>query len=268
MLTDYHLHTTFSLDATQTPDELCKAALSGGVTHIAITDHVDITPNASVSGTVYDIVDPEAYIRTINELRERYPQLSIPRGMELGYAPECWPEAMQRYQQVKPDFVLGSLHLVNKVDPYEPRYFEHRTQREAYIAYLDFLLEAIPRLAQVAQVLAHLDYVSKFAPYPDPELRYEDYPKEIDAVLEAVIRSGMALEINTSGYRSRPATLPGPSVLKRYYLMGGRRITFGSDGHHTQFVGYEMLRAQKMARDIGFPRHSIWIRGQERQFHL
>ena len=34
MLTDYHLHTTFSLDATQTPDELCKAALSGGVTTV------------------------------------------------------------------------------------------------------------------------------------------------------------------------------------------------------------------------------------------
>ena len=153
MLTDYHLHTTFSLDATQTPDELCKAALSGGVTHIAITDHVDICPNAS--GDVYDIQDPQAYIQAIDEMRERYPQLSIQRGMELGYVPEYWPEAMRRYQQVKPDFVLGSLHLVNKVDPYEPRYFERRTQREAYAAYLDFLLEAIPRLAQVAQVLAN-----------------------------------------------------------------------------------------------------------------
>lgn len=266
MLTDYHLHTTFSKDGKQSPDELCRAALSKGVTHIAITDHVDIYPDPV--GEIYDITDPAAYISTIDTLKERYPQLSIQRGLEIGYVPECWDQALARYRQVQPDFVLGSLHLVDKVDPYEAKYFENRTQRAAYSAYLDFLLQAIPHLAAISHVLAHLDYVSKFAPFSDPELRYEDYPTQVDAVLDAVIKSGMALEINTSGYRRRSAPLPGPSILRRYYLKGGRRITFGSDGHEAPYVGYEMEKAQKLARDIGFTRHSIWIHGQERQFHL
>lgn len=266
MLTDYHLHTTFSMDATQTPDELCKQALSLGITHLAITDHVDIGPSST--GVVFDIADPKEYVRVIDDLRKRYPHLSIQRGMELGYVPEYWEEAHRRYRQIQPDFVLGSLHFVNRVDPYEQQYCQERTRQEAYSLYLETLLTAIPKLSQLAHVLAHLDYVSKFAPYPDPELRYEEFPELIDAVLQAVIDSGMALEINTSGYRTRPAPLPGPSVLRRYYMLGGRRITFGSDGHHTQYVGYALERAQKMAREIGFTRHSLWIQGKERQFHL
>jgi len=266
MLTDYHLHTTFSADGKQSPDALCRSALAKGITHLAITDHVDICPNAA--GVSYDINDPAAYTAAIDELRESYPQLCIQRGMELGYVPGYWNQAMERIRQVQPEFVLGSLHLVNKVDPYEACYFEKRTQREAYIAYLDFLLEAIPKLGQVAQVAAHIDYVSKYAPYPDRELRYEDYSQQLNLILEAVIKSGMALEINTSGYVRSSSPLPNASILKRYYLMGGRRITFGSDAHKSEFVGYELMRAQRLARDIGFPRHSIWIHGQEHQFHL
>ena len=107
MLTDYHLHTTFSNDGRQTPDVLCRAALSRGISHLAITDHVDICPNAS--GVSYDITDPHAYIDTIDHLQETYPQLSIQRGMELGYVPGYWPQALERIRQVKPDFVLKSV---------------------------------------------------------------------------------------------------------------------------------------------------------------
>lgn len=266
MLTDYHLHTTFSNDGKQTPDELCRTALEKGLTYIAITDHMDLIPNSR--GVLYNIKDPEAYIRTIDRLRSEYPRLTIQRGMELGYVPGYGEEAARWIERIKPDFVLGSLHLIDGIDPYEPVYYEHRTRTEAYKYYIECLIEAIPRLAKYCQVLAHLDYCSKFSPFPDPELRYNEFPETMDECLKALIESGMALEINTSGYRRRPATLPGPSILRRYYMLGGRRICFGSDGHQIEFDAFEMERAQQMARDIGFTQHSVWINGKERMFHL
>ena len=266
MLTDYHLHTTFSLDGHQTPEELCRRAEALGVRYLAITDHVDVRPTRD--NRIFDILDPVAYRKGIDRLKEDFPRLSIQRGMEMGYIPEWWSEILTRIQTVQPQFVLGSLHFVGLYDPYDDEYWEHRTRKQGYDDYLHLLNTAVDSLSKVAQALAHFDYCSKFVKFPDPELRYEDHADLVDPILQKLIRADMALEINTSGYKSRPAPLPGPSILARYYKLGGRKIVFGSDGHYTEFVAYEMERAHRLARDIGFTRHSVWIDGQERQFSL
>ena len=42
MLVDYHLHSNFSFDGTQSLRELCEAAVSRGLSEIAVTEHMDI----------------------------------------------------------------------------------------------------------------------------------------------------------------------------------------------------------------------------------
>ena len=77
---DQHLHTHCSHDSGESVDAICLAARARGLSGVAITDHADL------SG-----VDPaktsERIARSVleaTEARERYPDLSIARGVEIG----------------------------------------------------------------------------------------------------------------------------------------------------------------------------------------
>ena len=264
MRTDYHLHTSpFSPDATQTIDELCTQAEAWGLSHIAITDHVDLPSHTFGSDLPFDILDTEAYKASIARAQAAHPSITILRGVELGYNPGFWDETLRRHGQLEPEFVIGSLHLVDGIDPYLPEYYEDKTRQQAYGLYLERLLSALSPMSTVCHVLGHLDYVTKFAPYDDPEMRLQDYPDLLDAILAQCIHLGLGLEINTSGYR-RPGCetpLPGLSILRRYRELGGELLTLGSDAHHAKDVGYRLDDAAALAQEAGFNHYTVFSTG-------
>jgi histidinol-phosphatase (PHP family) len=74
----------------------------------------------------------------------------------------------------------------------------------------------------------------------------------VQPVLDRIAKAGMALEINTSGWR-RPVgeAYPSPLILS---LAREREIplTFGSDAHAPDEVGYEFAKAVQLAREVGY----------------
>jgi histidinol-phosphatase (PHP family) len=69
----------------------------------------------------------------------------------------------------------------------------------------------------------------------------------------------MAMEINTSGWRREVAeAYPSPLILS---LARERDIpiTFGSDSHQPNEVGYAFDRAVQLAREVGYT-HSLQFR--------
>lgn len=260
MLMDYHLHTTFSLDGEQTLEELCRTAEARGVTHMAVTDHVD----GMMGDDLFDITDRAAYRAAIDRAREEHPGLVIHRSMELGYSPEFRDTIFRRIEEVEPDYLLGSLHMVNGVDPYMPRYFEGRTRDEAYRPYVETIEEALDFLLPIVDTIAHLDYVSKFSPHS--RLRYEEYPDIFDRILTKIIDAGKALELNTSGYRRRPEGLPGDDILTRYRQLGGEKIALGSDAHRVGDVTTHYRKAAASLRKAGFDRVCLYAGGGNWEF--
>ena len=116
--------------------------------------------------------------------------------------------------------------------------------------YLDYY-----RLVQKAaasglfDVAAHLDLPKKFGDLPvDAEVVAE----AADAALRAVRAAGMAIEINTSGWR-RPASeaYPAPDLLARAAELG-IPLTFGSDAHRPSEVACDFARAVELARAAGY----------------
>lgn len=231
-LMDYHIHTTFSPDGHQTVMEACARAVELGLKEIAITDHIDgpLYPNEPV----FDIVDPAAYRRAIEEARKAFPQLTVLRGVELAYFEPFWPQALRRLQEIEPDYVLGSFHAARGMDPAEPLYFMGRSRRDAYLAYLDTVEDGLDHLLPHIHTFAHFDYVSKFSPYTC--LEYRDAGAQIDRILRTLAGSGIALEINTSGLRRGIQPLPGYDLAQRYLAMGGVCLAMGSDAHYSEHM--------------------------------
>ena len=74
----------------------------------------------------------------------------------------------------------------------------------------------------------------------------------IDEIFKILISKGKGIEVNLSGIRQFGQSLPGYNQLKRYYDLGGRIITIGTDSHDSQYVGMHVDKAIEMLTEIGF----------------
>lgn len=242
---DYHLHSRWSGDSQEPMDAVCAAAQKAGLTSIAITDHMDEAIE------FFHITDTDGYLADIMRCREKFPALIIARGMELDYHRSTWQTTGKLPEALGLDFALVSCHYVENKDPYYPEYYQGKDKHTAYLTYLQKLITVVEQV-QGPFVLGHLSYISKFAPYDDPVLRYADFPDVLDTLLRAVVDRGLGLEINTSGIKNRAGTLPEVDVLKRYRQLGGEILTVGSDAHSAPWVGYKIPMALEKARAAGF----------------
>ena len=86
-----------------------------------------------------------------------------------------------------------------------------------------------------------------------------DYNAEIEAVLKAIIHSGIALEINTSGlFQQLQSTMPSEDVISTYRHLGGELITIGSDSHYGEHLGRGICAGMELAERCGFRELTIF----------
>ena len=100
-------------------------------------------------------------------------------------------------------------------------------------------------------VLAHIDYIARYAPYDNPEISYGDFREDIDDVLRAVIETGTVLELNTRRLGSRRALKELVPVYQRYRELGGRYVTVGSDAHTADAVACHFHTAEELVDTLG-----------------
>lgn len=269
MISDLHLHTRLSRDATQSPENdvhgYVDTAIQRKLKYIAITEHKDIYtqgPNA----------DLEESARLINEEKSRIHNEKLPvtllHGVELAHAHEKPKEATEVINGHSYDFILGSLHMF--IDKPDFALYEYsKVSEQELVSDFERYLENLYQIAESADFdsFAHCTYPlrycfrnnklldickepSKFVPKNAPG--YED-------IFKKLIERGKALEINTSGIKFDEATLPTCDVMRLYRKLGGEYVTIGSDSHDTIHLGTGVEYAEQMLKEIGFHGVTVFI---------
>ena len=108
--------------------------------------------------------------------------------------------------------------------------------------------------------LAHITYPMRYivGVYHIP-VDIPVYQKKIDEIFRLLIEKEIALELNTSGLRqSLGETLPSRELLQRYYQLGGRLLTIGSDSHNAFDIGKGVREGVALAKEIGFPAYCYY----------
>lgn len=254
MLADSHMHTSFSSDSEAPMEQMVKQAIYLGMDSICFTDHYD-----KDYGTDEFQLDTEAYLSNLTAMQEKYVgQIEIRFGVELGLQIhlQAW---LKRYVNQYPfDFVIGSMHLLNGKDPYYRENFAGKDEKELLRQYFQATAANIDSFHDF-QSLGHLDYLARYLGQEAGEYTYREYAEEIDEVLKKLILYGIALEVNSGGYRSvRSCPNPGEDVLKRYRELGGELITIGADGHTPKQIGYEFSRVQEVLQDCGYRFYTVY----------
>lgn len=239
---DSHIHTAMSFDSEMEANhaiQSMKKSSLGGV----FTEHYDFgypEPNNF-------IFDPEVYFQRYAAHRSGALLLGVEVGMVAGFSSEA--AALTKKQPF--DYVIGSIHVVEGMDIYYPEFYEGRSKLEAYSAYFRAMELCIREYTDI-DALGHIDYIARYAPYENPEIWVEGELKSaIDRVLKAVIEKDWALEFNTRRIRTEKdfaAVLP---IYQRFYELGGRHITVGSDAHSPDAIGWKCREAIFKLRAIG-----------------
>jgi histidinol-phosphatase (PHP family) len=249
---DYHHHSENSVDSTTPMADICHSAIDRGITEIAFTEHVDFIPEERNTG----YFDYERYMRDIEACRQQFgDKLAVLAAAEIDYCPDFEDEIAGWLTGKDFDFVVGSVHYIRgKGNISEPRAIEcfgDRPVEEAYREYFGIVRQSAE--SGLWDSLGHIDLVKRYGTGHYGPLDTEVFADEIDGILSAVIRTGMALEVNASGLRQGPVeTYPGIAILARYRGLGGTKITVGSDSHTAEHTGIGADVAMNLVRTAGF----------------
>ena len=256
-LCDCHTHTWYSFDAHCNVSELCQAAFDKGLFAVAMTEHYDY---AQRGGTEHYTARAQQRVAEVLRAKEQWAgRLEVLCGIELGQ-PHLDPEVSKRFANCGDfDLVIGSLHdLKPGRDIY--RDFAFDTVEQCDAVYRDFFDEARELVQRCdVDVFGHYDYPLRLMDKAGVAPNMERWKDRMLPFLKDLAQSGIALELNTVGLRRWMGRPAGESwILQAFREYGGKRVTIGSDAHHTYHVGAGVKETCAILRENGFDSVTIY----------
>ncbi|MCR5099396.1 MAG: histidinol-phosphatase HisJ family protein [Lachnospiraceae bacterium] len=257
---DTHLHTEFSGDSQAKVGDMIAAGRAKGLSGMTFTDHLDW--NYPKEPGRFDL-DFYGYHDAMNRALTENPDIEIRTGIEIGLQPHLAERHREFLNKVPFDFVIGSIHVVDGMDPYYPEYFEGRNGDEGYGQYFECMKQNIVEFSDF-DTLGHLDYVVRYGlrnlGAVQGAMTFSKHRDVIEEILDFLIKNEKSLEVNTGSFRNN-MTEPNPSyeIIRLYREMGGRLITIGSDAHKPENVADGFEKVVPRLREMGFSSQAVYI---------
>jgi len=253
---DTHMHTAFSHDSNVLLELYAAQAAELGIREIAITDHVDFMPGSPG----YRYFDYNVRRRVFSDAAERWAgKVAIRHGVEITYESRYEDEIGEYLRKHTFDYSIGSVHAVSD-SPYARARIETfvsgKTVAEAVAPYFAEVEAAIR--SGMFDTVGHLDQCKRWLRPWFPPADFATIPASYEPLLVALVDSGTALEVNSSGLRyPEHETYPAAWVVARFHELGGRRVTGGSDAHLPQSFAFGLEEAAEIVAAAGFDRLSL-----------
>lgn len=256
MICDFHTHTKFSEDSTADIDQVIQSAISSEMKYLCITDHHDIDYEDNTF-----LLDPVSYFDTLASFQEKYKgKIHLLIGVEMGLQPHIKSQVADFLHTRPFDFIIGSSHVINGLDPYYPNIWENHSTEEVMRMYFQNILENL-QVHDNFDVYGHIDYAIRYAKDQDTNYSYEKYQDILDEILKTIIFLSKGIEINTGGLRKGlRSTNPCFEIVKKYHELGGSIITVGSDAHIPEDIGADFEKARELLLAAGFQHYNIFIK--------
>jgi len=241
LFSDYHTHPQGHRLQPYTQALLqpwADSARELGLRDIAFTDH-----DRYYAGVNFDEID---------RLREKNPNLKIRAGIELDNDPihsaagRKWIE--QHWNRL--DFVLGSVHFLNRADqmfdsvPAGAEQFEGRDIDAIYTDYFRRIREMAA--TGLVDCLAHLDLVKIHGHRPNAEIA-----AIVGETLDFVGSQDLAVELSTAGWRKPINELYPADRIIELALEKQIPFTTASDAHSHVQLGENFARLARKMTDFG-----------------
>lgn len=270
----YHSHTNFS-DGKNTIEEMVRCAKDIGFTELGISDHLIVhknmqkSPSCKVNPNM--LAEPDVYNTDFKHILQRFQHhceelrqvaksenFKLYIGFEVDFFTyDGWLEELKDFlSQLDYDYLINGNHflfdesgeeIINLTDL--PKLYQDST------CYNDFLNRHFKVMAQAVSsklfnFLAHIDYARKLG---DAICSPDAYWNEKMAVLDALQKNDVGIEISTKGLRKIGDFYPSENVLAQIAKRDIAMVV-SDDAHKPTELGLDFAAAEKMLQKYGVTR--------------
>lgn len=248
LLFDSHMHTPMCHHAVDEPELYAEKALARGLKGIIFTCHSPL-PNQFHHHVRMNPEEFETYLALIERCRKAFEgRLEVRLGLESDYFPGLLDWLKELHQRASFDYILGSVHYQSQ--EYLSAYGT-LSDDEFVAQYFEFLAESAE--CGLFDSLGHADLVKN---HVADTWQFERARPVIEKALDRIAKTGVAMEINTSGVNKRYAEMNPSLEMLKLMKARGIRVVLGSDSHRSRRVGDGFEQALGYLAQAGYD--EIW----------
>ena len=245
MRVDLHNHTYLCNHADGTPEEYIQRAIELGIDIYGFSEHAPMKNFEDGYRLVLDKKD--LYEKTIDELKKKYEdKIEILLGYEVDFIEGDF--ILDEIINSEVDYLIGSVHYLDKWGFDNPEFIVEYKNRDIDEVWIEYF-KAVELMAKSSKfdIVGHLDLIKVFKYLPKKDIR--TIAKD---ALKAIKEANMVIEINSAGYRKPiKEQYPSRELLEMAYEYD-IPITFSSDAHSIEQIGFEYTKATILAKSIGY----------------
>lgn len=260
ILFESHSHTPLCKHADGDPTEYAAVALQRGLAGLIVTCHNPM-PNGFSARVRMREDQFDEYVSLVARTREAWAgRVDVRLGLEADYFEGQEAYLEKQLSSADFHFVLGSVHP--QIDEFRERYWQ-KDLVEVQRIYFRLLAKAAE--TGLFDSIAHPDLIKNFtsrAWFPEAIM------EEINASLDRIAATGVAMELNTSGVNKTISEMnPFPAMLVEMQKRG-IPVTIGADAHQPERVadGYET--ALQLLADCGYSHVSLFLDRKRREIPI
>lgn len=265
---DLHTHTKYSHGAN-TPAEMYASALDRGLTLLGFSEH---SPRPAGFDYTHEYRDqltrhlPD-YAREVQELKAMHKDgpCRVLFGMEMDWLEGQADFVRASCKSYDFDYLLGSVHFIGRWgfdDGNGP--WKEFSQEECEMQYRAYFTawEAMLR-SGLFDIAAHPDLIKIFSVEQfHVWLAKAGSLDLIRGCLTTLRDAGMSMEISSAGLRKACREIYPAAPIMALAAEMNLPVSFASDAHGTDDVGYGFARLASYARTFGFREHTVFVKGR------
>jgi histidinol-phosphatase (PHP family) len=256
---DLHTHHRRCGHAVGDLVDYVRAAVDLGLDALGLSDHAPLlvgTADEPRPGMHMPRSAFAPYLEEAVALQRREQRLEVLVGVEADYVAGTEGAYATLLADPRLDYVLGSVHYFDGLHVYDPARWRGVGDVDAvHLSYHRHVRAAAA--TGLFDVMAHIDAIKGLG---------QRASRAIDDAWDETVRvladTGVAVEINTSGYRKCGEPFPSWNVVERLHA-AGVPLTYGSDAHRPNEVHHAWGSVQAGLRAIGVTELAV-VRGRRR----
>ena len=244
------MHTPLCKHAYGEPEEYAAQGVAMGLKGIIFTCHSPM-PRGFWPSVRMGMDEFDDYVAMVQRATDEYRgRLDVKLGMESDFFPGFEDWIAELHQKADFHYCLGSVHFQGK--DYMERY-ETGDRMAFRRKYFELLADSAE--TGLFDCLAHPDLIKN---YKVESWDFEVLREDIATALDRIAKTGVAMELNTSGVHKRFAQMnPGPDMLAMMQERG-IPVVIGSDSHQAHRVGEGFEYALRMLKGVGYTEVSVF----------
>lgn len=258
-LYNFHSHTQFC-DGHAPMQAFAAEAVAQGFSHYGFSPHspICIESPCNMQASVVDL-----YLDEVARLKAKYADkpTRFYASMEVDFLNDSHGPASDYFQRLPLDYIIGSVHFIPAQDgtfvDIDGHFDSFRRKTDTFfhgdIRYVvdTFFDQSIAMVhAGGFDIIGHYDKISHNAAHYKPGIEDELWFKNrVEELTDTIIKSGVAVEINTKAFAEHNRFFPSPTLWKRL-KDAGVTILVNSDAHYPERINASRAEALAMLKAI------------------